>query len=401
MLRPHFALMTMEELQRYHWLASADGAAEMAAAGALRKEDVSDLKIGEMLRQRLEPDRAALVLTQLDLRKRAAVKFSRANEMLFTRAGMEQATSDAIAQYRAERYRDRTRIVDLCCGIGGDLVALVDVGSSITAVDRDPVHLFLAEHNAKVYCHDIDITSLLMNVEDVALGATDAVFIDPARRQRSGKRIGYHSEPSIDWSVGLIDRAAAVGIKTAPGIPRELVPDGWELEMIALGSDLKEAVMWSPEMARNTRTATVIGDGVVTSLAATPGDQVAIRNAEVGDWLHDVNPAVTNAGLVEDLGTEINADRIDAEIGFLVSDREIDHPMVTSWHVLDVLPWHEKQIKRTLASLDVGPIDIRRRGLPGDVPTITKRLRGKGKRRVLIAMTRMQDVPTAIICGVQ
>src|SRR5699024_5954888 len=105
--------------------------------------------------------------------------------------------------------------------------------------------------------------------------------------------------------------------------------------------------------------------------------------------------------LVEDLARELKAKRIDAEIGFLVSDRHIDHPMVTSWQVLDVLPWHEKQIRKAISALDIGPIDIRRRGLPRDVPQSTKRMRGKGSRRALIAMTRMRDIPTAIICSLE
>lgn len=400
MLRPHCWLRTMSDsLSHYHWLASDKGAAELAAATELRAEGVSDLKIGETLRKKLDPERAAMVLTQLDLRVRASEKFTRADEMLFTRAGLEQSTSEAIARYRADRYVGRDRIVELCCGIGGDLIALAGIGTEVVPVDRDAIHLFLAEHNARVYQTDAHITPLLMNVEDVALHDSDAVFIDPARRKGSGLRTGYLSDPSVEWSVSLAEQAAAVGIKTAPGIPREMVPDGWELELIALGSDLKEAVMWSPGEARTTRTATVISDGTVTSLAPIPGDPVSIRNAEPGDWLHDVNPAVTNAGLVEDLARELNADRIDAEIGFLVSDRDIEHPMVTSWRVLSVVPWHEKRIKQALAKLDIGPIDIRRRGLPGDVPVITKRLRGKGSQRALIAMTRMDDVPTAIICA--
>ena len=400
MLRPHCWLTTMDDsLLHYHWLASDEGAAELSAAAELRANGVSDLKIGESLRDHLEPERAAMILTQLDLRVRAGEKFARANEMLFTRAGLEQSTSEPIARYRASRFKGREHIVELCCGLGGDLVALAGLGSRITAVDRDPVHLFLAEHNARVYQNDADITPLLMNVEDVALDDSDAVFIDPARRKGSGLRTGYLSDPSVEWSVSLADRAAAIGIKTAPGLPREMVPDGWELEMIALGSDLKEAVLWSPGMARGNRTATVISDGAVTSLSPLPGDPVPIRDVEPGDWLHDVNPAATNAGLVEDLAREIGADRIDAEIGFLVSDRHIDHPMVSSWQVLDVLPWHEKRIKQAIARLEIGPIDIRRRGLPGDVPTITKRLRGKGNRRAFIAMTRMQNAPTAIICS--
>ena len=385
----------------YKWLASGEGAAELMSAYTMRLHQVSDLKIGEILRQRLDHRLAALVLTQLDLRERAAVKFTRADDMLFTRPGLEQATSEHIAQYRAHRFANSEQIFDFCCGLGGDLIAFSGLGPHVTAVDQDPVHLFLAMHNARVYHPHADITPLQRAVENAPLSRDATMFIDPMRRLHSGKRTGYDSEPTIEWCVTRADRVAGMGIKTAPGIPREMVPDGWEMEMIALGSDLKEAVMWSPALAESDRRATVISAQEAVSLTRVEGDTVAIRNAEPGDWLHDVNPAVTNAGLVEDLARVVSADRIDAEIGFLVSGRRIDHPMVSSWRILDVLPWREKQIRKSLAALDIGPIDIRRRGLSGDVPLITKRLRGKGNRRAIIAMTRMQDVPSAIICSLE
>lgn len=390
-----------DQLHYYHWLASEEGAAQLAAAESMRIEGVGDLKIGEELRQQLDAERAALVLTQLDLRERAATKFSRANEMLFTRAGLEQSTSEAISLYRVQRFAGSSHIVDLCCGIGGDLLALATHDAALTAVDRDPVHLFLAEHNARIYQPNAQITPLLMNVEDAPITSAYAVFIDPARREGSGRRTGYQSEPSIEWSLALAVRAGSVGIKTAPGIPREFIPNGWELEMIALGNDLKEAVLWCPALAGAERRATAITSQGAVTLSRSPGDPVAIRDVVAGDWLHDVNPAVTNAGLVEDLARVIGAERIDAEIGFLVSDSNVTHPMATSWRVLAVLPWHEKRIKQALASLNIGPVDIRRRGLAGDVPLITKRVRGKGSQRAIIAMTRMQDVPTAIICSLE
>ena len=387
-----------ELLPYYQWLASDDGQQQLERATELRSSGIADLKIGEQLRATLDVERAALVLTQLDLRERARAKFSNPEKMLFTRPGLEQATSEAIATYRAERLTGSVRIVELCCGIGGDLIALAGLGVPLVAVDLDPVHLFLAEHNARMVHPNVDITPLLQDVRETRIESTDTVFIDPARRLESGKRIGYQSEPPVDWSIALAERAAGVAIKTAPGIPHELVPTGWELEHISLGSDLKEAVMWSPSLAENPYRATVIDGESRHMLIDQPGEPVAIRDAQPGDWLHDINPAVTNAGLVESLARQINADRIDAEIGFLVSDKEIDSPFTTSWRVLDVLPWHEKRIKQALKLLDAGPIDIRRRGLPGDVPSITKRLRDKGNRHILIAMTRMNDVPTAILC---
>ena len=42
-------------------------------------------------------------MAQQELRLAAAAKFSRAAEMLFTRAGYEQSSSEAIARHRAAR----------------------------------------------------------------------------------------------------------------------------------------------------------------------------------------------------------------------------------------------------------------------------------------------------------
>lgn len=393
--------MSNSLLPHYQWLTNEDGASTLAAASELRARGLSDLKIGEQLRERISAERAALVLTQLDLRERAMAKFAAAEQMLFTRAGLEQATSEEIARYRADRYQGRQRIADLCCGIGGDLMALATTGAKLTAVDLDPIHLLLAAHNVRIVSPHCELHQREMDVRDVPLDSDCAIFIDPARRTDGGRRLGYQSEPPLEWALDLATQAAAVGIKTAPGIPHELVPADWELELISLGPNLKEAVLWSPALAITSRRATIVTDRAIHTLLPLPGDEVPIRAVQPGDYLLDVNPAVTNAGLVQDLARSINAQRIDPEIGFLVTETDSSTPFAHGYRVIDVLPWHEKEIKKAISRLDIGPIDIRRRGLPGDVDAITKRLRGKGTVRAMIAMTRMNGLPTAIICEAQ
>lgn len=396
-----------DALPHYQWLAGAEGTQFLRDATEMRTDGLTDLKIGEHLRTRLDTERAALVLTQLDLRQRAATKFTRASEMLFTRAGLEQSTSEAIAVYRAQRFANSEHITELCCGLGGDLIALAGLGVPVTIVDRDPVHLFLAEHNARMYHLGAHITPKLANVEDIEIPARSSVFIDPARREGSGRRTGYQSDPSVEWSVALAADVAGVGIKTAPGIPNDYLAEGWEMEHIALGSNLKEAVLWSPGLAGEFASysggyphrATVIAPDSTASISGSHIDVLYTVAPKAGEWLHDINPAVTNAGLVRELAQALPAQMIDPEIGFLVSSGPIDSPFTTTWRILDVLPWHEKQIKQVISKLDIGPVDIRRRGLAGDVPAITKRLRGKGNRRALIGMTRVNDAPTAIICS--
>lgn len=391
---------TTDNLILYEWLASPDG--ERLIGDVRQRLDAGEpvLKLSETLRKAHDAARVALALTQVELRHAATSKFANADRLLFTRDGLEQATSDRIAAHRATRYIPFASIVDLCCGIGGDLMSLATLPGerAITAVDLDPVHLLLATCNARAVAPARQVIPLLADVRDVPIGPDDAVFIDPARRDTRGRMGGFASEPPLDWSISLADRTAGVGIKAAPGIPHALVPDGWELETIAVGNDLKEAVLWSQTLVTAPRSATVITEEGVHRLLPVSGNPVPIIEPAEGQWLLDPNPAVTRAGLVEDLARTVNAAKIDDEIGFLVADHAVDSPFARSLHITGSMPWHEKQLKRVLREMDAGPVDIRRRGLAGDVTAITKRLRGTGNRRVTVAMTRHLDQPWAIIC---
>src|SRR5579859_5814886 len=71
------------------------------------------LALAERLRREYPAALVAAAMTQQDLRRVAEAKFSRAADMLFTRAGYEQSSSETIARYRAARLRHAARIADL------------------------------------------------------------------------------------------------------------------------------------------------------------------------------------------------------------------------------------------------------------------------------------------------
>ena len=391
---------TTDEIDRYRWLLGPDGRALLDEVAALLDAGTPPLRLAERLRRDHPPDLVALAMTQQMLRRHARAKFRRPERLFFTREGLEQATSERIARHRAHRYSGFAVIVDLCTGIGGDLMALAALpdAARLVAVDLDPVHLMLAAENARTINPRTTITTIARDVRDVDFDRTDAAFIDPARRGERGRLGGVISEPPLDWATGLAGRVPHLSIKCAPGIPHDLVPPGWEMETIALGTELKEAVLWSPALAASPRTATVIDDDGVHQLKSMSGDPRRRRPPESGDWLLDPNPAVTRAGLVEDLARALGADMIDPEIGFLVATERVATPFARALPILASLPWHEKRVKVVLRELDAGPVDVRRRGLAGDVDTIAKRLRGTGDRRLLVAMTRVEGTPWAIVC---
>ena len=394
----------------------------------------SALALATSLRREYPADLVAAATAQHELRLAARAKFSRAMQMLFTRAGYEQSSSEPIARYRAARFGGARRVADLCCGIGGDLLALAS-GRDALAVDRDDVHARLALHNAAVYGQAGNARAVVADVRDIRLDDLDAVFIDPARRSGPGTasaragggapdtarrfRAGQ-SEPPLDWCLALAERVPAVCVKAAPGLPAGLIPDGWEAEFIADGRDLKEAVLWSPALATapvagsgGPRRALVLSGPVAHALVACPGDPVPVT--EPREYLLDPNPAVTRSGLVEDLARSLAADdgsdagpggdggsdvaKIDPQIAFLTLDRPVQTPFARTLRVLDSAPWNEKRFARRLRELGIGAADIRRRGLAGDVDQIHRRLKLAGPNRATVVITRVNDKPWGLICG--
>jgi hypothetical protein len=145
------------------------------------------------------------------------------------------------------------------------------------------------------------------------------------------------------------------------------------------------------------------------ALVACPGDPVPVT--EPGEYLLDPNPAVTRAGLVEDLARSLHADaadgdaadgavaKIDPQIAFLTLNRPVQTPFARTLRVLDSAPWNEKRFARRLRELGIGAADIRRRGLAGDVDQIHRRLKLAGPNRATIVITRVNDKPWGLICG--
>ena len=125
------------------------------------------------------------------------------------------------------------------------------------------------------------------------------------------------------------------------------------------------------------------------------GEPVAI--APPGGYLIDPNPAITRAGLVQDLARSIDAWQIDPEIAFLSTDEPVETPWGRTLQVIASLPWRIKDVAAALREHDIGAVDIRRRGLAGDVEAIRKQLKLSGKGRATVAMTRHRDQPWCVI----
>jgi hypothetical protein len=407
-------------------LLAPDGQALLSELRDCEVTPASALGLGTRLRQRYPASLVARALAQQELRWRARAKFSRAMDLYFTRDGLEQASSEPVARHRARRLAAAAAaaaggggggasgaggasggtpvIADLCCGIGGDLIALAGAAEAglVLAVDRDPVHLAMAAANAAVCGLDGRVRTWAGDVRDAPLDGCAAVFIDPARRDGGRRMAPGASEPPLDWCLGLAGRVPLVAIKAAPGLDLEDVPGGWETEFIAAGRDLKEAVLWSPALAGAATRATVLPGGEQLTALPDGGAGAAGEVRPPGEYLLDPSPAVTRAGLVRDLAVLVGGWQIDEQIAFLSAGVPLVSPFGRSLRVLDSGPWNQKQLPGRLRAAEAGSVDIRRRGLAGNVEVLHRQLARQldpaATRRITLVMTRAAGRPWALIC---
>ncbi|MGN6792993.1 MAG: hypothetical protein ACTHJW_11485, partial [Streptosporangiaceae bacterium] len=146
--------------------------------GRLAGEDIGPeraLALSESLRARYPADLVAAALTQLALRTAARTKFGKADQMLFTRAGLEQASSEQTARHAAVRFSGSRVIADLCCGVGGNLIAFAEPGAArredrmITEPSQHLARKDLRDHGTLVVGVDADRVSLEFARHNVAV----------------------------------------------------------------------------------------------------------------------------------------------------------------------------------------------------------------------------------------
>ena len=373
------------------------GAAEIRDLIDQNVEQQDALSVVSALRRRYDRSTAAAIYETAMLRVRAAAKFEDPSSMLFEREALEQATPQPIARRRAEtmsRVQPRL-IVDLGCGIGGDAIELTRV-CDVVGVDTDAARLRLARHNTRVAGGGFRFDPVQADSLGLAPIRCDVAFADPARRM-SGRRI-RGLDAYLPPVSSLLERwrplADSIVIKVAPGITDNEIPNGASVEWISLDGDLREATVVVGDLRSTAaKTATVLPAGASIS-GPEPND---VPVAPIGGWLFEPDDAVIRAGLVRVLASEIGAAMIDPDIAYLTADHPIEHPMLASYPVDDVMPFNLKQLRRRLAELQVGVVTIKKRGSPVIPEQLRPRLRLSGDRSATILLTRIDGAPTVAI----
>lgn len=383
-------------------LLTPEGLRLVDGASAIDSTDAAASAVSRLRAAGHSPQLVSAVVGQARLRTRARQKFGAfADRMLFTRAGLEQATRLEVGARHAGRFRDAgvTRVADLGCGIGGDALALAGIGLDVLAVDADEITAALAAYNLAPFGDSVSVRS--GRAEDVDLTGIDAVWLDPARRTAGHgetTRVGAGDwSPPLDWVFGLSARLPA-GIKLGPAFDRSLIPDDAEAQWISVDGSTIELVVWTGILARPgvRRAALVIRGGQAAELVAS-GDAPDAPVRGLGAYLHEPEGAVIRARLIGEVARTIGAGMLDQRIAYLTSDAPASSPFVQTFRVREQLPNDIKALGRALRDRGIGTLEIKKRGVDIDPAVLRTKLKPSGAESATLFVTRIGNTRTTLL----
>jgi len=183
-------------------------------------------------------------------RKKVPVFYSNPDIYFPKQISVEQASSEITAKYKS-RITSGNTFADLTGGFGVDFYFLSQQFSHGIYVEREEQLCKLASHNFKV----LGIKSFeiqLKSAEDclTTMSDVDLIYVDPHRRNNSGKKTVFISDCEPDVSVlatQMLEKSPKILIKLSPmlDISQALVtlPQTTEVHILAVENECKEILV--------------------------------------------------------------------------------------------------------------------------------------------------------------
>lgn len=325
------------------------------------------------------PEAARWAFGQWELRKRARAKFTRADEMLFVREALEQATHERVAEYHGSLFPPDAPVVDLTAGIGADLIGISSRGFAV-GFEIDPLRAEYANHNLAVYLRPakVEVLDSLTAVWDAAYA-----FADPARRVEGRRTLDLGEFAPDPRAIAERFRKLSLGVmKLSPMLTDEALGAlGTRVEFVSFDGECREALTFAGSEAVPGRFAVHVESG--ERLEASPMPAAMDSPAE---YLFDADPAAVRGHAIGTLCERHGLVPLGDSNGYLTGDAAVESPWLRTYRVLYTGKADLKATRRALRELDAATPELKQRGAGLDLIKERKAYATEGKRAVSLVI---------------
>jgi 16S rRNA G966 N2-methylase RsmD len=324
---------------------------------------------------------------------------------------LEQSSSEITAKYKSTLCEGDS-LADLTGGFGVDCCFMSSHFKNVTYIERQTELCKLAIHNFQMLNRNhIVVVNAQTEKFLTEMKPVDWIFIDPARRSKSGKKVVLLSdcEPDVTaLSVQLLNKACNVMIKLSPMMDitaaiRDL-PKTTEIHIISVENECKEVLLILKENNENklqVKTINFCKNKKDQQFEFYINDEVkanSILTSEIQKYLYEPNAAIMKSGAFKLIGDRFNLLKLHINTHLYTSNELIiDFPgRVFETKVI----WGNSKMEMKNHILRLKKANLTTRNYPMSVDELRKKIRiEEGGNTYLFACTLVNEQKVIIECN--
>ncbi len=388
-------------MSKVAWLLSPEAREACELARQMLADHENALRVVKRLRKTLLPEHSALVMELSQLQIKAKAKFSRAENMLFTKVGYEQATSERISRYKASLFPPGVDVADICCGIGGDAIGLA-VGRRVIAIDSQSLMCQFSAANLELYERTNFETRAVEFSREVCT-EFECLHFDPDRRVAGRTILPNDFSPSLQSIIAAIgNRLAAIKLAPASKLPHEL-REKTHCEWIGESREAKQQIVWfnHPQKPNGKSSATVVDrKGVFDQLVFENDIQFSTVSIakQVGEYIFEPHSVVLAGKLNRGLARNFALERVGRGAAYLTGNSLIETKLLAAFKVVEVVPLQIEKIANAIRQRGFGKIEWKKRAIEQETFEQLRRIRTKGDISITAIVTPASHGPVVVFC---
>ena len=353
-----------------------------------------------------------LAIRQINGKQKIKTKiptFFENNDILYpVQLSLEQSSSESTAKYKSSLCEGKT-LTDLTGGFGIDCYFLAHHFEQVSYVERNATLCEIATHNFKVLGQkNIGIFNTESELFLKEMSPVDWIFIDPARRNESGKKVVFLSdcEPDVSALTSLLlEKSDKVMIKLSPMLDisaavREL-PHTTEIHIISVENECKEVLLiLTQHFSGNKKIRTINfsknkADQVFEFYIEDETNTTPTYSSSIGKFIYEPNAAIMKSGAFKLIGNKFGLSKLHSNTHLYTSpELSLEFP----GRIFEVQKvWGSSKLELKELAEKTPKANISTRNYPLSVDDLRKKLKIKEGGNVYLFACTLSDERKVIV----
>lgn len=317
---------------------------------------------------------------------------------------LEQASSEATAQYKASLFENSTgSFIDLTGGLGVDCSFLSKMFSSSVYVEQNEALCNIAKNNfAQIGLENISvINDTSENYIDSIDNDVCLIYLDPARRDDSGRKVVMIEDCSPDLTTiqdKLLKKSEIVLVKYSPMLDIDMalkqLTYASEVHIVSVDNECKELLFKLDKNSTDHQVVTVNikNNGITEKFEYQLEDEaesLVSYSSEVLKYLYEPNASILKAGAFKSVAQRFNLFKLHPNSHLYTSDKLIEEFPGRTFEITDSFSPNNKNIKYFKSQTTRANVSVR--NFPMSVPEIRKKTKIKDGGSIYLFATTLND----------